>query len=970
VDSGGYARVGWDPVQLSISIDWRGDPADQSGILALAGPATPGRPVVHQQDEIQGHHVMARRFKASPSAPRVGDLPVFEHTLENGLRALVLPRRQVPIVVCDLYYPVGSFDEPKGKSGLAHFLEHMLFKGTERFPKGQIDQLAFLAGGQANAETGEDCTHFWFIFPSDRWELALQIEADRMSMAHFDPLEVAAERKVIGEERARESESPLARLDQMHQMVSYRNHPYRSPVLGWPEDAAQINGDELRAFYRAHYRPDRAVLVLAGDLDPASALHKIEAHFGSIGRGKPPRTSRSWHEPPQRRRRSFVIVDPEALPRGLFGWHTVPREHADTPALDVLADLVSAGRQARLWQVLVEQSRLATWIEAMHSPARRAGQLFIQVESVSEADPRVIEQRITGILEELAEAGPTDEELLRTRNRLEAAWRWEQEDLAGLAAGIGHAALWGDWRDWQSEHAAALAVDADAIRRVAGRYLIDSNLTVGWSVRRKPPGRVRTLSRERRTSTRSSILSSELEKPNGNMNNGKRADSNAGGTIAPVLAATIEAPRSVARLVDYQPGRSCLSNGLRLIHESRPGTGVVALELHLDAGYLREARPGVACLTSRLLEEGTRSRSGLELAAGIENIGGTIEVAPACVSLRVRAEDLAFALELMAEIIRMPAFPAEALDWTKQRLLAELQADLEDPAIQADLILRKLVYGNHPLGLDPRSSPRDLKRLTRDDVVAHHQRHFAPNFSILVAVGEIELRTLSRLVKTHFGTWAASNEPLPPRPPVPTHQRPRVRRIDHPGGQVHILLGHLGIPRRVPDFEALVVLDHILGTGPGFSDRLGRIIRDELGLVYSIGGGMTDSADLLPGLFRIYAGTRPEEAERVVAAITSQIRAMHDGAFGDDEVERAKRYLTGAYVFEFQTVEQRAERLLDLERLGLSLDEPLRWPERIAAITPHQVRRAARMHLRPDALFRVEYGPLHKGRRKVRGEMA
>ena len=107
---------------------------------------------------------MARRFKARPSAPRVGDLSVFERVLDNGLRALVLPRRQVPVVVCDLFYPVGSFDEPPGKTGLAHFLEHMLFKGTERFPKGQIDQLAFIAGGQANAETGEDCTHFWFMF--------------------------------------------------------------------------------------------------------------------------------------------------------------------------------------------------------------------------------------------------------------------------------------------------------------------------------------------------------------------------------------------------------------------------------------------------------------------------------------------------------------------------------------------------------------------------------------------------------------------------------------------------------------------------------------------------------------------------------------------------------------------------------------------------------------------------------------
>jgi zinc protease len=200
--------------------------------------------------------------------------------------------------------------------------------------------------------------------------------------------------------------------------------------------------------------------------------------------------------------------------------------------------------------------------------------------------------------------------------------------------------------------------------------------------------------------------------------------------------------------------------------------------------------------------------------------------------------------------------------------------------------------------------------------------------------------------------------------------KPRARRVEHPGEQVHIVLGHLGIPRHHPDFEALVVLDHIFGTGPGFSDRLGRVVRDELGLVYSIGGGITDTADLLPGLFRVYAGTMPEEADRVVAAITEQVRAMHDGAFSDDEVDRARRYLAGAYVFDFQTVEQRAERLLELERLALSLDEPRRWPDRISQITPRQVRQAARAHLHPGSLFRVEYGPIIPRKQRPSAECA
>jgi zinc protease len=184
------------------------------------------------------------------------------------------------------------------------------------------------------------------------------------------------------------------------------------------------------------------------------------------------------------------------------------------------------------------------------------------------------------------------------------------------------------------------------------------------------------------------------------------------------------------------------------------------------------------------------------------------------------------------------------------------------------------------------------------------------------------------------------------------------------------VLGHLGITRNHPDFDALAVLDHIFGSGPGFTDRLSRIVRDELGLAYSVGGGITDSADIVPGLFRVYVGTMPDEADRVVAAVLEQIQAIHAGDFSDDEVDRARRYVAGSWVFDYQTVEQRAERLLELERWGLGLDEPIHWPERIARVTAKQVRRAARSHIHPATLSRVEFGPVRRRRQSIDAECA
>jgi zinc protease len=910
---------------------------------------------------------MARRSKPSPSPRWLDDLPVRERRLDNGLRALVLPLRRAPIVVCDLFYPVGSFDEPPGQTGLAHFVEHMLFKGTEQFPKGQIDRLVLLAGGQSNAETSEDSTHYWFAFPRERWELALAIEADRMHRARFDAGEVEVERRVIIEERARELNSPQGRLDQTHLALTYLRHPYRNPVLGWPEDIARIGADDLEAFYQAHYRPDGAILIVVGDLDPDAALDRISSHFADVPAGDSPRSRTEIIEPNQTGRRSFVLPESDSAARSLLGWRTVPRAHRDAPILDVLADLLCGGRRSRLWHALVETQKSATWIETAHAAAHRAGQFFIQLETAPGTDIAVVEQGITAELVRLRETGPSAAELERSRRRIKAAWRWEQEDLTSLAGGLGSAALWRDWRVWQAELRAALNVEADEIQRVVQTYLVDASLTVGWSLP-SPTG----LPAE-------AVQDSALTLPPA------LAAAIVPSSVSGLPLATVAAPgpeddltasipwsmtAGISRLTDYNPRRMVLDNGLRLIFERRPGPGVVALELFADAGLLREAKPGLACLTGRLLEEGTTNRTAHELAEAIEDVGGTLESGPTGSSLRVCREDLALAVELLADVTIRPVFPPENLSWVAERIAADLSADLEDPAFRAELGFRNMIYGAHPLARDPRGGLREISRLTRDDAIEHHRRHFVPENTVLVAVGDFDPRRLVSLIKAHFGTWPASGRPPSPFPPVDKSGRPRIRRIPHPGDQTHIVLGHLGVARSDPDFDALVILDHIFGSGPGFCDRLGRIVRDELGLVYTIGGGMTDSADVVPGLFRVYAGTMPEQAERVIGTITEQIQAMHAGAFSDEEVDRARRYLTGVWVFDYQTVEQRAERLLELERWGLGLDDPLHWPDRIAAITPRQVRKAARTHLRPEALFRVELGPLRRRGKGMRAECA
>lgn len=868
-----------------------------------------------------------------PAADPIEHLDVREQTLPNGLKVLVLARPAASVVVCDLYYPVGSADERPGKTGLAHFVEHMLFKGTARFPKGTIDQLAFAAAGEANAETAEDFTHYWFRLPRDSWELALAVEADRMAGALFDPEEVEAERRVIVEERARDLDAPAGRLDEVFLERCYPDHPYRHPILGWPDDLARIRVADLRRFYRRHYRPDGAVLVLVGDLDPDRTFDRVRSHFAPIPAGPAPRPARRAPTPSlsRRHRRSHKLRVAETITRGLTGWHTVPINHPDAPALGLLADILGSGRNSRLQQRLIEQDRLAVALDVSHDLGRLAGQLVVSIEAAPGATPR----RIEGVLDEevarLAADGPSDAELARCRTRLDAAWRWLQDDPTALSSALGASALWGDWRTWPNQHRAALAATPLDIHRVTETYLKADRSTAVWSI----PG-------ARPASARPSTEPA-LPLPR---------------AVPAVVAPRIVPPRPPASLRDFRPRRSVLPNGLRLISQPTRGGGVVALELYVEAGQRVEARPGLAYLTARLREEGTTSRPAEALSAAVEDVGGALEVYSKGTSFHARREDLALAIELLADVTLRPAFPADALPWVRDRIAADLRADRDDPAFRADAAFRRLVYGDHPYSRDPRGTLSGLDQLKLADVRAHHARWVRPDRAFLVAVGDFDPAELEALARDRLGRWRARGpRPRLPARPAPPAPRPVRRRTRTSSEQVHLLIGHLGIPRSHPDFDALYLLDHVLGSGPGFSDRLGSILRDRLGLAYTVSGGITDSADLEPGAFRVYVGTSPQHARRAEAAVIEQVRQMHAGHFSDAEVEQARQYLQGAWLFDYQGIAQRADRLLDLESLGLPLDQHRLWPDRLARISPDQVRAAAARNLRPDALARIVYGP-------------
>src|SRR5207249_1388192 len=276
--------------------------------------------------------------------------------LDNGLVVLTKEVHTSPIVTSMIWYRVASRNEGLGKTGKSHFLDHMLFKGTERFKKGEIDLITLKNGGGNNAFTSHDFTAYYFNFASDRWDVALEIESDRMVNCAFDPEEFEAEKKVVIEELKTGLDSPWGLLLQEQEATAFKIHPYRNPIVGWLQDVERATAEQQQAYYRRYYHPNNATLVIAGDFDTDDVLKKVEAAFGPIPTG-PQAAPMPLYEPPQRGERRVVVRWRSKVPRLAISYHAPQIAAPDSYALQVLAVVLAEGKASRLYQRMIEREQ-------------------------------------------------------------------------------------------------------------------------------------------------------------------------------------------------------------------------------------------------------------------------------------------------------------------------------------------------------------------------------------------------------------------------------------------------------------------------------------------------------------------------------------------------------------------------------------------------------------------------------------
>jgi len=397
--------------------------------------------------------------------------------LDNGLVVLTKEVHTSPIVTAMIWYRVGSRNEELGQTGKSHFLEHMLFKGTERFKKGQIDLITLKNGGGNNAFTSHDFTAYYFNFASDRWDVALEIESDRIINCAFDPEEFEAEKKVVIEELKTGLDSPWGLLLQEQEAAAFKVHPYRNPIVGWLQDVERATVEEQQAYYRRYYHPNNAILVLAGDFETDEVLTKVERAFGSLPAGASP-PPMLLKEPPQRGERRLIVRWRSKVPRLAIAYHAPQIAHVDSYALQVLGVVLSEGKASRFYQRLVEREQSVTFVSAEYGESKDPTLFHIRAEARGDHSIGEIETSIYDELGRIAGGQLNEHELDRAKHQMEAHFILSRERTLDQAILLGQIETLYDLDYIDSYLPRINAVTAADVAAACSRYLNEDSRTV------------------------------------------------------------------------------------------------------------------------------------------------------------------------------------------------------------------------------------------------------------------------------------------------------------------------------------------------------------------------------------------------------------------------------------------------------------------------------------------------------------
>jgi zinc protease len=882
--------------------------------------------------------LLAMAVAAPASAAAVPPIVYTERTLENGLRVLSSRDPATPNVTVQVWYAVGSKDDPQGRSGFAHLFEHMMFKATRDLPSESIDRMTEDVGGFNNASTYDDFTNYYEVVPANHLERLLWVEAQRMGSLVVDEAVFKSERDVVKEElRQRVLADPYGRLFAlMLPRASYTTHPYKRPGIGSIEELDAATIDDVRAFHRDYYRPDNATLIVVGNFDQAALDAWVDRYFGGLKPPAEPVRRVTAVEPPRKGPGVYTGYGPNVpLPALAISWLGPKAADPDAPALKVLDAILSAGESSRLYNSLVYEQQIAAQIYSAADLPQQPGMFVLGAIMSAGQTLEIGEKALLAEVARLREAPPTAAEVEEARNELVAQALRGRETIDGRAFALGYAlSVEGDPARANSELADLQAVTPADVQRVARKYLAEDRR---MTIRYLP----------------------ESERPAGEMEKTEPAPRVASATYdGPIVTLAPEgqrqAPPPIGDPIDPSlptPAEKTLANGLRVIVARSSDLPLVTADLTFRTGAWADpdGLAGAASMTAGMLTKGTTTRSAQQIASQIEALGASLSAGAglesSSVSLNVMRDNLDAAMVIMGDVARNPAFSGEELDRQRQLALDGLSVSLKEPGALAGFAAAPVVFGGTPFGHVADGTPASLERLAPPHLSAIHAAHYRPDNAILVLTGDITPEAGFAIAEKTFGDWTPPKG-APPAPPVITpNAKPRAVAIDLPGaGQAAVTVAAPAIARDAPDYYPAIVANTVLGGG--YSARLNQEIRIKRGLSY--GAGSSLSTRRTTGAFTARAQTKNESAAEVLDLIRQEIAGLGAAPASPEELKARKSVLIGGFGRQLATSSGLANILGNLALYGVPLDEIGRYTAKVEAVDAGQVQLFARRVLDPE----------------------
>ncbi|MBX2801748.1 MAG: insulinase family protein [Myxococcales bacterium] len=858
------------------------------------------------------------------------DLPYDAFTLDNGLRVVVHEDRKAPVVAVSVWYGVGSKDEPEGRTGFAHLFEHLMFQGSEHYDDEWFAPLEDVGVTDLNGTTWLDRTNYFQTVPTPALDRVLWMESDRMGhlLGAVTQDKLDEQRGVVQNEKRQGDNQPYGRVDYALAEGLYPvGHPYRHSTIGSMEDLEAADLDTVKAWFAEYYGAANTVIALAGDIDAATARPLMEKYFGHIEAGPALTKSATWvpHRPAVTH---DVQVDAGVANARIYRvWATPSRNDREAALTYLVAEILGDGKNSRLYQKLVYDAQLASEAYAFQWGFVLTSQLRTVVTL---QDPETLDQ-VNGMLDELiaefAANGPTDDELVRAKTKINAGTIRGLEKVGGFG-GKGAALAQGElytgdplfvqtWLQWINE------ATAEDVKRAAQQWL-----ATGWH-------QVDVLPQPKFTASEPAV------------------DRSTG------LPGVGEMPN----LAFPEIQESTLSNGTRVVFAQRSDLPVVTLAIQFDAGYAADETLGAASFTEEMLDEGTATRSALKISAEAEALGAELSTSTNLdvtrISLAALSDQLEPSVALWADVVRNSSFPQEEIDRVRAQWLAGIEQEKAQPFSLALRLLPPAMFGpDHAYGvpLTGSGTTESITALTRDDLVAFRDKWLRPDNGTIFVVGDTTLEQITSILEAALAGWTSDGSDLPTKAieDVALPERNRLIVVDRPGApQSVILAGHVAPSSTVDDNVAIEAMNDAIGGK--FSARINMNLREDKSWAY--------------GAYTVLFGARaqrpwiafaPVQADRTGDSVKELQKEF--GQFvgrrpvTKDELSRIVKQRVNELPGSFETVNSVLGEMMTNDRYGRALDHASTLPEAYKALTLDIVRGAARDVVHPESLVWVVVG--------------